>query len=105
MPAKISKKGDLVLDLTGQKGTLCDRALKVLSHSNAEVVITLFEGEQLQGLIRGIGQYTILLSGHQGDILVFKHAIKTITSSDQAQPGRWEKARQRIKDKAPVKAK
>lgn len=72
---EMAKKVKQSLDLTGQKGTLCDRCLKVLSQARADVIFNLFEGKTLTGKIKGIGQYTILVDVDGEDILIFKHAI------------------------------
>jgi len=100
----VDKKDRHIIDLTGQKGTLGDRCLKVLAQSGDEVTVKLFEGEELAGTIKGVGTYTILIQGAQGDILVFKHAIKTIWRAKLK--GRWEKAKERIEEsKGKVAAK
>lgn len=72
----MSKKVSKVLDLTGQKGTLCDRCLKVLAQAGDKVVFNLFGDEKLSGRIKGMGQYTILINIDGEDVLIFKHAIK-----------------------------
>lgn len=75
----MSKKVKRKLNLSGQKGTLSDKTLKVLSQAGDEIVVKLFENEELTGIIKGIGQYSLLLNRRdQGDILIFKHSVKYI---------------------------
>lgn len=46
--------------------------------SKAAVTVYLSNGKKLNGRIKSFDKFTLLLDGHQGEMVVFKHAISTI---------------------------
>lgn len=55
----------------------------------AKAVVTVFlgNGKKLTGRIKSFDKFTLLLEGHQGELIVFKHAISTVTTARWASNG------------------
>ena len=49
----------------------------------AKIVVTVFlgNGKKLTGRIKSFDKFTVLLESHQGELIVFKHAISTVTTA------------------------
>ena len=49
-------------------------------------VVTIFlgNGKKLSGRIKSFDKFTVLLEGSQGEQMIFKHAISTVSSSRPA---------------------
>ena len=47
--------------------------------ARAWVSVFLGNGKKLSGRIKSFDKYTLLLEGHQGEMIVFKHAISTVS--------------------------
>jgi host factor-I protein len=47
------------------------------------VIVTVFlgNGKRLTGRIKSFDKFTLLLESHQGEQIVFKHAISTVSAS------------------------
>ena len=45
------------------------------------VTIFLGNGKKLTGRIKSFDKFTLLLEGHQGELIIFKHAISTVSAS------------------------
>ena len=45
------------------------------------VTIFLGNGKKLTGRIKSFDKFTLLLEGHQGELIIFKHAISTASGS------------------------
>jgi host factor-I protein len=43
------------------------------------VSVFLSNGKKLTGRIKSFDKFTLLLEGHQGELMVFKHAISTVS--------------------------
>ena len=67
--------------------------------SRAPITIFLSNGKKLVGRLKSFDKFTLLLEGHQGEMMVFKHAITTVSpvvrgqGSDGASD---QRARQRV---------
>ena len=46
------------------------------------VTVFLNNGKKLTGRIKSFDKFTLLLDGEQGECMVFKHAITTVTMND-----------------------
>jgi host factor-I protein len=48
-----------------------------------KTVVTVFlgNGKKLTGRIKSFDKFTLLLDGHQGEQIIYKHAISTVSSS------------------------
>jgi host factor-I protein len=49
--------------------------------SKTPVTVYLSSGKKLSGRIKSFDKFTLLLDGHQGEMVVFKHAISTICTA------------------------
>jgi len=47
--------------------------------SRAQVTVFLSNGKKLTGRIKSFDKFTLLLEGNQGELMVFKHAISTVS--------------------------
>ena len=56
----------------------------------ARSVVTVFlgNGKKLTGRIKSFDKFTLLLETHQGDLMVFKHAVSSVGTGSGAGPGR-----------------
>lgn len=63
------------------KGTinLQDTFLNQVRRDNIPVTIYLINGFQIKGLIRGFDSFTVVLENDGKQLLVYKHALSTIT--------------------------
>ncbi len=60
-----------------------DQYLNQSRKERIKIVVHLMSGEKLQGFIKSFDNFSVLLEAG-GDILIYKHAISTITSVDGA---------------------
>ena len=58
-----------------------DQYLNQARKERVHVVVVMMSGERLEGYIKSFDNFCLLIEG-DGDILVYKHAISSITSSD-----------------------
>lgn len=49
----------------------------------AKTIVTVFlsNGKKLTGRIKSFDKFTLLIENHQGELIIFKHAVSTITTS------------------------
>jgi host factor-I protein len=50
----------------------------------ATVTVFLGNGKRLTGRLKSFDKFTLLLEGHQGDQIIFKHAISTVSTCSRA---------------------
>lgn len=55
--------------------------------SRSTVTVFLANGKKLTGRIKSFDKFTLLLEGHQGELIIFKHAISTITTARWSSEG------------------
>jgi host factor-I protein len=55
--------------------------------SRSTVTVFLGNGKKLTGRIKSFDKFTLLLEGHQGELIIFKHAISTITTARWSSEG------------------
>jgi host factor-I protein len=60
-----------------------DQYLNQARKERVRVVVTMMAGDKLEGHIKSFDNFSVLLD-YNGDILIYKHAISTITSADGA---------------------
>ena len=60
-----------------------DQYLNQARKERVRVVVTMMSGDKLEGHIKSFDNFSVLLDSN-GDILIYKHAISTITSADGA---------------------
>ncbi len=58
-----------------------DQYLNQARKERVKVVIIMMSGDKLSGYIKSFDSFCILVES-DGDILIYKHAVSTITSSD-----------------------
>ncbi|BCS55363.1 RNA chaperone Hfq [Geobacter sp. SVR] len=58
-----------------------DQYLNQSRKERVRVIITMMSGETLEGFIKSFDNFSVLLDA-ACDILIYKHAIATITSAD-----------------------
>ncbi len=58
-----------------------DQYLNQSRKERVRVVVTLMSGAKMEGFIKSFDNFSVLMEV-QGDILIYKHAIATITSMD-----------------------
>lgn len=64
---------------------LQDSFLNQARKNNVSVTVYLINGFQLKGLVRGFDNFTVILENDNKQQLVYKHAISTITPSENIQ--------------------
>ena len=58
-----------------------DQYLNQSRKERVRVVVQLMSGEKMEGFIKSFDNFSVLMEV-QGDILIYKHAICSITSAD-----------------------
>ena len=58
-----------------------DQYLNQSRKERIQVVVKMMSGDKLEGYIKSFDNFSLLLDS-SGDILIYKHAISTITSVD-----------------------
>jgi host factor-I protein len=58
-----------------------DQFLNQSRKERIKVIVKLMSGEKLEGLVKSFDNFSVLMEVH-GDILIYKHAIASITSAD-----------------------
>lgn len=59
--------------------------------SKAQVTVFLGNGKKLSGRIKSFDKFTLLLENHQGELIIFKHAISTVSTSRWSSEGDAER--------------
>jgi host factor-I protein len=60
-----------------------DQYLNQSRKERVKIVVNLMSGDKLEGYIKSFDNFSVLMEV-QGDILIYKHSISTITSADGA---------------------
>ncbi len=58
-----------------------DQYLNQARKERVKINVAMMSGEELQGFIKSFDNFCVLVEG-DGDFLLYKHAISTITSAD-----------------------
>jgi host factor-I protein len=58
-----------------------DQYLNQARKERIQVVVTMMSGDKREGQIKSFDNFSVLLDS-SGDLLIYKHAISTITSAD-----------------------
>jgi host factor-I protein len=58
-----------------------DQYLNQARKERVKIIIIMMSGERLAGYIKSFDSFCILVES-EGDILIYKHAVSTITSAD-----------------------
>jgi host factor-I protein len=73
--------------MEGESSNVQNDFFNAARKSKAVVTIYLSNGKKLNGRIKSFDKFTLLLEGHQGEMVVFKHAISTIGAASRAADG------------------
>ncbi len=65
--------------VTNQVINLQDGILNQVRKDNTVVMIHLVNGFQLRGFVKGFDSFTVVLQSEGRQLLVYKHAISTVT--------------------------
>ncbi len=60
-----------------------DQYLNQARKERVRVAVSMMSGDKMEGFIRSFDNFSLLLDAG-GDVLIYKHAIATITSADGA---------------------
>lgn len=60
-----------------------DQYLNQARKERVKVAVKMMSGDKLEGFIKSFDNFSVLLDSN-GDILIYKHAISTLTSADGA---------------------
>jgi host factor-I protein len=60
-----------------------DQYLNQSRKERVKVIITMMSGDKLEGFIKSFDNFSVLMD-HNSDVLIYKHAISTITAADGA---------------------
>lgn len=64
-----------------KQATLQDAFLNLLRKESIPVTIYLINGVQLKGVVRGFDSFTVLLENDGRQLLIYKHALSTVSPS------------------------
>ncbi len=67
--------------MDGEAGNLQNEFFNSARRERKTVTIFLGNGKKLTGRIMSFDKFTVLLEGQQGEQMIFKHAISTVSSS------------------------
>ncbi|HAU32090.1 MAG TPA: RNA chaperone Hfq [Desulfotomaculum sp.] len=69
--------------MTKAQINLQDAFLNQIRKENISVTIFLVNGFQLKGMVRGFDNFTVLLESDGKQMMVYKHAISTVSPTRQ----------------------
>ena len=67
--------------MEGESRNLQNDFFNAARKAKTAVTVFLSNGKKLTGRIKSFDKFTLLLDGHQGELMVFKHAISTVSAS------------------------
>lgn len=65
--------------MEGESRNLQNDFFNAARKARVPVTVFLSSGKKLTGRIKSFDKFTLLLDGHQGELMVFKHAISTVS--------------------------
>ncbi len=65
--------------MAGETSNLQNEFFNQLRKERKPVIVFLANGKKLTGRVKSFDRYTVLLESSQGEQIIFKHAISTIT--------------------------
>lgn len=60
-----------------------DQYLNQSRKERVKVIVTMMSGDKLEGFIKSFDNFSVLMD-YNSDVLIYKHAISTITAADGA---------------------
>ncbi len=73
--------------MEGESSNVQNDFFNAARKSKMPVTVFLSNGKKLSGRIKSFDKFTLLLEGHQGEMVVFKHAISTICAAPRPVDG------------------
>ena len=73
--------------MDGETHNLQNDFFNAARKSRAPVTVFLSNGKKLTGKIKSFDKFTLLLDTYQGDLMVFKHAISTVSGAGRGPSG------------------
>lgn len=73
--------------MDSETGTLQNDFFNAARKDRTLVTVFLANGKKLVGRIRAFDKFTVLLDGRDGEQMIFKHAISTVSTSRAASMG------------------
>jgi len=67
--------------MESESGNIQNDFFNTARRERSVVTIILADGRKLVGRIRSFDRFTLLVEGNQGEQIIFKHAISTVSSS------------------------
>lgn len=65
--------------MEGESRNLQNDFFNAARKARSTVTVFLSNGKKLTGRVKSFDKFTVLLEGHQGELLVFKHAVSTVS--------------------------
>lgn len=65
--------------MEGESRNLQNDFFNAARKARSIVTVFLSNGKKLTGRVKSFDKFTVLLEGHQGELLVFKHAVSTVS--------------------------
>jgi host factor-I protein len=66
--------------MEGESRNLQNDFFNAARKARSPVTVFLSNGKKLTGRIKSFDKFTILLESHQGELIVYKHAVSTVSS-------------------------
>jgi host factor-I protein len=73
--------------MDGESPNLQNQFFNAARKDRKVVTIFLGNGKKLSGRIKSFDKFTVLLEGSQGEQMIFKHAISTVSSAGKGEGG------------------
>ena len=65
--------------MEGESRNLQNDFFHAARKSKSAITVFLSNGKKLVGRLKSFDKFTLLLEGHHGELIVFKHAISTVS--------------------------
>lgn len=79
--------------MEGESANLQNEFFNAARKARTPVTVFLGNGKKLVGRIKSFDKFTLLLEGQQGEMIVFKHAISTVSPVGSQANGHGERER------------
>ena len=84
--------------MESESGNLQNDFFNAARKSKHTVTVFLGNGKRLTGRLKSFDKFTLLLEGQQGEQIIFKHAISTVSAAARPAEAAFEEAH---RDRAP----
>ena len=73
--------------MDGESRNLQNEFFNAARKGRVTLTVFLGNGKRLTGRVKSFDKFTLLLESHQGEQIVFKHAISTVSAGSRATEG------------------